>query len=432
VSSPVPSGNRSRAWCVNDLHEFFTNGVFPGGNYTDEILDLDYSAQTASGDSWLYLGGSAVNISDSALGSGVALLVTIGPRIELITPAGDPVNSPVTTGDGQNEFVFDDANPGKLTIKLKAKVTPRGLAPEIAGRCYFTVGAIGNSMMEWASGNEGGQATVEGEYLCATVAFSGLPEHYWHFGTKFAAVYLDGERQDTERYEVFFPRDKKNHPGDDSGTTPNWYYYWMQTIEPATVGGVERYGGKGGSVTVFDPNSNQWMSLIRDRVLNVSRTRPKTLFKLNEGRRPYSYGTAIGFFAHTVFHERQHRANLIEWWPDVNTYDAWVSQRSQYDLDPDNWSRSWLKGDHIPDDRERRDIWEPVGPGLKAYARDKRVSPGHSEGDWGYGAAYGDQTGAWDYDDCEDYTLRNQHWPQPDEYATRDWASPWSQYNVNH
>jgi len=32
--------------------------------------------------------------------------------------------------------------------------------------------------------------------------------------------------QDTQEVEIFFPRDATNHPGDGTGETPNWYYYW--------------------------------------------------------------------------------------------------------------------------------------------------------------------------------------------------------------
>jgi hypothetical protein len=422
VSSPVPGGSLSRGWCVNELNNAFAEGVYPGGNYTDEILDLDYSAQTASGDSWLYLSGSAVNISDSALGSGVALLVTIGPRIELITPAGDPVNSPVATGDGQNEFVFDGANPGKLTIKLKAKVTPRGLAPEIAGRCYFTVGAIGNSMMEWALGNEGGQATAEGEYLSATVTFSGLPEHNWHFGTKFAAVYLDGERQDTERYEVFFPRDKNNHPGNDdkpeSEKTPNWYYYWSQTSANELNGASLQHKYKAGGMDGYGRSycnyeDGRWQAVIGGNIV-TTQTEIRDRFGT-----AHFYKAGIDNFAFVVRHEEQHRSDFVEFWGATDRDDI---RDKDHDYLLDSWEQATLS----------HPIWFATGPGRGQWVK--------------YSPNFKLTFGVWDrwlytrgfpgvgFSDAEDWALWRQDFPAENSnpYASEDWAQPGKQFGTQH
>lgn len=52
--------------------------------------------------------------------------------ITLITPAGDPVETPKDSSDGQNEFTFDDANPGKLTINLSNRSRPSFLTEPLS------------------------------------------------------------------------------------------------------------------------------------------------------------------------------------------------------------------------------------------------------------------------------------------------------------
>lgn len=152
--------------------------------------------------------------------------------VEFITPAGDPVSSPVEAGtipanipDGANEFTFSDAASGVLTIKLKAKVPDMSLMPP-AERAKFTfeVDPIGSSTLTWD--RPGGKATVSGDFITATATFTGLPENNTDFGLKKARVKHDGNNAGEAEFEVFFPKNEKNHPGDGSGVTPNWFYYW--------------------------------------------------------------------------------------------------------------------------------------------------------------------------------------------------------------
>ena len=170
-------------------------------------------------------------------------------KIDMVTPAGDPVNSAVDGGDGSgsvpdgaNEFTFSPASPGVLTLKLKAQVTPSGVASLITDKVHFTVNAISGSTMAWDAANPGGKPTASGDYLLATVTFTGLPANNTSFGSKLAAVYCDSSKQDEEPYEVFFPKSEKNHPGPDSGTTPNWFYYWNQSL--GNLANIA-YGGNG-------------------------------------------------------------------------------------------------------------------------------------------------------------------------------------------
>ena len=148
-------------------------------------------------------------------------------KVEFVTPAGDPVSAPKDAGDGQNEFTFSTANPGVLTMNLKAKVTPAAAAPTIAADCRFEVGAIGTSAMAWAAANPRGKATGNGGFLTATVAFTGLPDRNDAFGKKKAVLLLKGRKLDENDYEVFFPKNATNHPGGQAGS-PNWFYYWKE------------------------------------------------------------------------------------------------------------------------------------------------------------------------------------------------------------
>jgi hypothetical protein len=147
-------------------------------------------------------------------------------KVDLITPAGDPVAAPDDSGDGQNEFIYSTASPGVLTMNLKAHVTPSGIANQIKDQVHYTVDGIGSSTLAWDAANPGGKPTASGDDLLATVTFTGLPANNSDFGAKKAAVYFNGNKQDEESYEVFFDKTAANHPGGTT-TDPNWFYYWQ-------------------------------------------------------------------------------------------------------------------------------------------------------------------------------------------------------------
>jgi hypothetical protein len=193
--------------------QLWVQGLEPSAAPRDIHLRLRYTAA----------GGQQVN-------DDIRLMVF---KVELITPAGDPVNSPVDGGDGAgsvldgaNEFTFSSANPGVLTLKLKARVTPSGIADRIKEQAHFTVYGIGASAMAWDAANADGKPTASGDDLLATVTFTGLPANNSDFGAKKAAVYLNGRKQAESDYEVFYPKDAKNHPDGQLGS-PNWFYYWQ-------------------------------------------------------------------------------------------------------------------------------------------------------------------------------------------------------------
>ena len=222
-------------------------------------------------------------------------------KIELVTPDGDPVNAPVDSGDGQNEFTYSSANPGVLTMNLKAKVTPAQAADRIKDDCLFAVGAIGASAMTWANANPGGKAVVQDGFLTATVTFTGLPAKNSDFGKKQAKIIYGACVCDKNDYEVFFLRDEVNHYP-SSNTCPNWFYYWLQMSgrsnvlyagNPPRVGTMAEVRG----MTRWDYSfpSDKTNIFIYSSVLTKTR--------------PYNVGeemSGIDLFLGTIIHESKH------------------------------------------------------------------------------------------------------------------------------
>ena len=229
-------------------------------------------------------------------------------KVEMITPAGDPVNAAVQSGDGQNEFTYSTANPGVLTINLKAKVTPGGIANQIKDQCLFTVDAIAGSTLAWDAANPGGKPAASGDNLLATVTFTTLPGNSTDFGSKKAAVYFNAQKQDEESYEVFYPKVQKNHPSTSSNADwPNWMFYWLQSVTPlGSPAPTFTYGTSSG----FTPGTTQ--------------------ISLSDGdagaySAPYVTPTLYGIdnFAWTVIHESQHYKDWCDLWS--NNYTDWFN-----------------------------------------------------------------------------------------------------------
>jgi len=221
------------------------------------------------------------------------------PVIEMVTPAGDPVNKATQSGDGQNEFTYSTASPGILTMNLKARVTPSCVADLIKDQCRFTVDPIAGSTLDWDTANPGGKPTVSGDELLATVRFTGLPANNTAFGRKKAAIYFNASKKDEENYEVFFPRDKANHPG---GSDPNWFYYWSQVYVNANVHYVAAAG------TGQTPAMTAW---------NYNLAASKTRIEIGNGHpaKGSSYGvgevtSGIDRYIMTVIHEEKHVAQI--------------------------------------------------------------------------------------------------------------------------
>jgi len=152
-----------------------------------------------------------------------------------ITPAGDPVLSPVDAGttpesipDGANEFTFNDEPTGIITLTLKACVPGISLLPAVEqAKFTFEADAIGNSTFAWGAANPEGKSSVSGDFITATATYTGLPQNNSDFGLKKARIKYDAATAGEAIFEVFFPRDATNHPLGQVGSA-NWFYYWQE------------------------------------------------------------------------------------------------------------------------------------------------------------------------------------------------------------
>ena len=284
------------------------------------------AAEVGSGASWLLMAGTQLELSVKAVRPEADVKFTLKgepdvvsheravdyvramcAKVEFVTPAGDPVKDPVDGGDGQNEFTFSTANPGVLTINLKARVTPVAAAALMVNDCRFGVEAVGNSKMEWSKDNKGGKAAFVGGFLTATVKFIGLPEKNDAFGKKIAMLLWNGRKCDEENYEVFFPKNETNHPCTPSNSNwPNWMFYWLQTVEPL---GSPAPNFVYGASSYFTPG-----------------TKTITLSDGDAGSYDAPYGAnntlcGIDNFAWTVIHESQHYKDWLDLWS--NNYTNW-------------------------------------------------------------------------------------------------------------
>jgi hypothetical protein len=247
-------------------------------------------------DSFTYYANDGMD--DSCMPATVSIVVF---RVDAITPGGHPVSSPVDSGDGQNEFTYSPATTGVLTMTLKASVTPSGIAERVKDRCIFTVESISGSTMDWDDLNPGGVPRASGDYLLATVTFTGLPADNSAFGTKTAKFYVDGGEIAARDYEVFFPRDATNHPGGQAGS-PNWFYYWGQVYVANNVHYVAAAG------TGRTPAMANW---------SYTAAQDKTRIEIGSGQpaRYRSYGvgeetSGIDRYIMTVIHEQKHVAQI--------------------------------------------------------------------------------------------------------------------------
>jgi hypothetical protein len=285
----APSGGSALTQFVTPFHGFngtnlYVEGIAPGTT----TLSWTYSAQANCTD----------NIQVSII------------KIDMITPAGDPVGAPSDSGDGQNEFTYSPASPGVLTMNLKARVTPSGIADQIKDQVLFTVDGIGASTLAWDAANPGGKPTASGDDLLATVTFTGLPANNSDFGAKKAAVYFSGNKQDEESYEVFYTKTASNHPSDSSTADwPNWMYYWSQTVVPlGSPTPAYKYGTASGYGSFTPGTTEIWLGSNNGGSYNA----------------PYGLNnplTGIDNFAWVVIHESQHYKDWCDLWS--NNYTDW-------------------------------------------------------------------------------------------------------------
>lgn len=255
--------------------------------------------------------------------------------VELVTPGGDPVESPVDGGDGAggeipdgaNEFTYSTATTGVLTLKLKAKMAGASNIPNIQDKFKFEVDAIGTSTMAWDPANAGGKPTISGDFLMATVRFTGLPQNNTDFGKKKVRILFDGAKAAENEFEVFFPKTATNHPGGQTGS-PNWYYYWGLTAANKT--GTTR-------VTYFKTFSDRSKYEFAEDKIYLADGAAAT------GVQAHGAPKGIDCYAWATAHEAKHRSQLQGFWPSGR--DPFNDQdQPAPDFIPDNIEPTYMPG----------------------------------------------------------------------------------------
>ena len=302
----------------------------------------------------------------------------ISVSVQFITPAGDPVNSPVDLGEGQNEFTFSSGNPGELVMNLKARVSPAGAAAVICTDLAFAVDAVGSSAMAWDATTPNGRPAVSGGDLTAKVTFTGMPHNNADFGRKTAKLLWRGNPCAENAYEVFFDKSATNHPDGQAGS-PNWYHYWAGEAVPGYELSSGRYSFACGNLNDY-------------AVYNGDPRNPHYTIHgpASAGAEKYSSAglvvdrRGIDTCAATIRHEKQHRQTDLDWLPGGTWYMK---------LDTD--------GDELPDD------WEDSHAGFNKHNAYSFSPP----------FVYGDDEEVW----CEMNALNERG------CYDKDWANPGKQ-----
>lgn len=222
--------------------------------------------------------------------------------IEILFPVAD------------SKFVFGlSDDPEKLEFEAWAKVTPARYEDEVEWSVYD----IGNS-----------EKTMEpGRGARTMVSFEGLPEDNNDFGEKTITATVRG-RKASRTFRVFFAASHKTHPGEGSGETPNWYYYWSQTSAAQGRAAFLRYVAvipvsTGATIGRYVPDDDRlWLS---DLIVEDDSCTDRSLYD------PVNHpddASGIDCFAEIVRHEWQHRVEHIAWWRGTDLFDKFL-------LDPD-------------------------------------------------------------------------------------------------
>lgn len=246
---------------------------------------------------------------------GVSVYVCLAPKpdVMFLTPAGDPESAPVTAGLppapiplGANEFTFSGST-DSATVLLQAEVKGYdSMTAEQRDAFRFEIDPIAGSTLEWGPDNPGGKPSYqEPNQIWATAIYYGTPASNASFGRKTARVKRDGAVAATASFEMFFPRDaiapptRINQTGRLGGIGyPNWFFYWIQTVEVNGPNPTFYYG----SDCVYYPSQTNRIYL-SERAKGAERPvhAPEIL-------------SGIDTFAWVVWHESRHYADFCEYW----------------------------------------------------------------------------------------------------------------------
>ena len=98
---------------------------------------------------------NAFGVGDSVAANCTTNFTVVKAR--MVTPSGDPVSRPVSSGLGQNEFTYSDGSPGVLSMNLVAEIEPDEVAELFSAEFRFVVDSIDGSEQTWA-------AAISGDY----------------------------------------------------------------------------------------------------------------------------------------------------------------------------------------------------------------------------------------------------------------------------
>lgn len=191
------------------------------------------------------------------------------------------------------KFVYSLDGNDRLVIEATATVTPSKYASEV----------------EWNLTDIGDKkATYSPEKgLSTRITVEGLPEDNSGFGHHILTAQVKGKALDWVAIEVFFQPKATNHPGEGSGKTPNWFYYWGQTSAMTR--------DKNYIVYVPELKSDEGYSAV-GRYQQWSDTLALTNLVLTGScKRPAGGPTSKGIdcFGETIMHEWQHREEELSW-----------------------------------------------------------------------------------------------------------------------
>ncbi len=137
---------------------------------------------------------------------------------------------PKAQASAETDLVFKNKT---LTFEVEATVGPK----EMADKVTWETPDIGSSAKTEKSSGDKKKGIAK-----LKVTYKGLPENNSDFGTKtLKAKCEDIEKEDTKDVRIFFSRDGKDHPGEDSGKTRNWFHYWKQGGASAAVPQLDQF-----------------------------------------------------------------------------------------------------------------------------------------------------------------------------------------------
>ena len=147
---------------VNALHDFFGTGRYPGGNYLAADRVIRFDSLTGTEDSWIDVRAVAMNVSDAALGSGVAIVIDcriIDLDIEGVSEGAE--TNPggfvcLNDDDDNNNNVPDKDETGAVTGEDDLLVLSTSVADGFTGTVTLSAPAGGSRIRVYENSNRSG------------------------------------------------------------------------------------------------------------------------------------------------------------------------------------------------------------------------------------------------------------------------------------